>query len=217
MEQARSASPDATLLQQLEGEYARKQAIYDPDHPDIINLRRQIESLRRGGPAMSDMSLPQQLEAQQAILSQTRQRYSADHPDVKRVQRQIEDLQARIARGERSDSTLPSTPAVTQIRTQINGVDTQIASLMARATELRGKLDQLMKRVESTPQVEREYQTLTRDLQLARTKYDELLKSRMDAELTEAAIAGGRSDELRLVQPPARRRHQRSPRGSPSR
>ena len=30
-------------------------------------------------------------------------------------------------------------------------------------------------------------------------KYDELLKSRMDAELTEAAIAGGRSDELRLV------------------
>jgi polysaccharide biosynthesis transport protein len=203
MEQARSASPDATLLQQLEGEYARKQAIYDPDHPDIINLRRQIESLRRGGPAMSDMSLPQQLEAQKAILSQTRQRYSADHPDVKRVQRQIEDLQARINRGERSDSTLPSTPAVTQIRTQINGVDTQIAGLMARATELRGKLDQLMKRVESTPQVEREYQILTRDLQLARTKYDELLKSRMDAELTEAAIAGGRSDELRLVQPPA--------------
>ena len=60
-----------------------------------------------------------------------------------------------------------------------------------------------MKRVESTPQVEREYQTLTRDLQLARAKYDELLKSRMDAELTEAAIAGGRSDELRLVTPPA--------------
>ena len=50
--------------------------------------------------------------------------------------------------------------------------------------------------------VEREYQTLTRDMQLARAKYDELLKSRMDAESTEAAIAGGRSDELRLVQPP---------------
>jgi polysaccharide biosynthesis transport protein len=203
LDQARSASPDANLLTELEAEYARKQAIYDPDHPDIINLRRQIESLRRGGPAMSDMSLPQQLEAQKAILSETRERYSADHPDVKRIQRQIESLQARIARGDRADSTLPSSPAITQIRTQINGVDTQIAGLQSRGTELRGKLDALMKRVESTPQVEREYQTLTRDLQLARAKYDELLKSRMDAELTEAAIAGGRSDELRLVTAPA--------------
>lgn len=203
LEQARSASPDASLLTQLEAEYAQKAAIYDPDHPDIINLRRQIESLRRGGPALSDMSLPQQLEAQKAILSETRQRYSADHPDVKRIQRQIESLQARIARGERADSTLPTTPVVTQIRTQINGIDTQIAGLQARGNELRGKLDQLMKRVESTPQVEREYQTLTRDLQLARTKYDDLLKNRMEAELREAAIAGGRSDELRLVTPPA--------------
>jgi uncharacterized protein involved in exopolysaccharide biosynthesis len=199
LETARSASPDASLLQQLQAEYARKQAIYDPTHPDLINLRRQIDSLQRGGPALSDMSLPQQLEAQKSILSQTLQRYSADHPDVKRLQREIDDLQARIARGDKADSTLPTTPAIVQVRTQINGVDNQIASLAARGTELRGKLDQLVKRVEATPQVEREYQTLTRDLLLARTKYDELLKSRMDAELTEAAIAGGRSDELRLV------------------
>ena len=203
METARSASPDTTLLSQLQAEYSRKQAIYDPDHPDLINLRRQIESLQRGGPAIADMSLPQQLEAQKAILSETRQRYSEDHPDVKRIKREIESLQARIARGDRSDSTVPNTPAMVSVRTQINGVDTQIASLQARGNELRGKLDALLKRVESTPQVEREYQTLTRDLQLARTKYDELLKSRMDAELTEAAIAGGRSDDLRLVTPPA--------------
>ena len=32
---------------------------------------------------------------------------------------------------------------------------------------------------------------------------DEILKTRMDAELTAAAIAGGRSDELRIVQPAA--------------
>jgi hypothetical protein len=73
---------------------------------------------------------------------------------------------------------------------------------MARSQELRDKLSQLEKRVEMTPMVEREYQTLTRDLDLARTKYDELLKSQMDAELTAAAIAGGRSDELRLVTSP---------------
>ena len=199
LETAKGQSTDATVLQQLEGEYARKQAIYDPDHPDLINLRRQIDSLRRGGPAMSDMSLPQQLEAQKAILSETRQRYSADHPDVKRVQRQIDDLQARIARGDKSDSTIPTNPSVLQIKAQINGIDTQIAGLEQRGRELRARTDQLVKRVEATPQVEREYQQITRDLELARTKYDELLKARMDSELTAAAISGGRSDEIRIV------------------
>jgi succinoglycan biosynthesis transport protein ExoP len=202
LEQARSASPDANLLTQLEAEYARKEAIYDDDHPDLLSLRRQIENLRRGGPALEGMTLQQQLQAQQTILSQARQRYSADHPDIKRIQRKIDSLQSRINAGERADPTVPANATVVQVRAQLNGVDTQIAALQARGIELRAKLTQLEKRVEATPQVEREYQTLTRDLQLARTKYDELLKARMDAELTEAAIAGGRSDQLRLVQPP---------------
>jgi succinoglycan biosynthesis transport protein ExoP len=202
LEQARNASPDANLLTQLESEYARKEAIYDDDHPDLLALRRQIENLRRGGPAIDGMTLQQQLSAQQTILSQARQRYSADHPDIKRIQRKIDSLQARINSGEKVDTSMPQNATVTQVRAQLNGVDTQISALQARGIELRSKLGVLEKRVEATPQVEREYQTLTRDLQLARTKYDELLKSRMDAELTEAAIAGGRSDELHLVQEP---------------
>jgi uncharacterized protein involved in exopolysaccharide biosynthesis len=203
LEQAKANGTDANVLQQLEAEYAKKQAIYDPDHPDLINLRRQIDSLRRGGPALSDMTLQQQLEAQKAILSETRQRYSADHPDVKRIQRQIDELQARIARGDKADTTIPASATVMQIKAQINGVDTQIAGLETRGKELRAKMDELVKRVEATPQVEREYQQITRDLDLARTKYDELLKSRMDSELTAAAIAGGRSDEIRIVTQPA--------------
>ena len=201
LDQAHNQGADANLLTQLEAEYAQKSAIYDPDHPDIVNLRRQLESLRRGGPAITDMNLQQQLEAQKAILSETRQRYSDDHPDVKRIQRQIESLQARIGRGEKADTTVRATPTVVQITTQLHGVDTDINALQTRGAELRTKLDQIEKRVEATPMVEREYQGLTRDLTLARTKYDDILKSRMDAELTAAAIEGGRSDELRLVQP----------------
>ena len=203
LEQAKANTTDTTVLQQLQQEYARKQAIYDPDHPDIIALRRQIDSLQRGGPAMQDMTLQQQLEAQKVILSEARQRYSADHPDVRRIQRTIEELQARIGRGEKADTTVPASASVMQIKAQINGIDTQIAGLESRAKELRGKTDVLLKRVQSTPQVEREYKQLTRDLDLAHTKYDELLKSRMDSELTAAAIAGGRSDEIRVVTPPA--------------
>src|SRR5207253_3608656 len=121
----------------------------------------------------------------------------------KRIEREIKTLETRIAAGESNAGNPAGSPAVVQLRTQINAVDTQEAGLEQREAELRAKLDQLEKRVEATPQVEREYKTLTRDLDLARTKYDELLKSQMDSELTSAAIASGRSDELRVVQPPA--------------
>jgi uncharacterized protein involved in exopolysaccharide biosynthesis len=203
LEQARNAGMDEGLLAQLQAEYSKKLAAYDPNHPDMIALRRQIDTLRAGGGAIDSLSLPAQLSAQKAILAQARQRYSEDHPDVKRVERQIKTLETRMAAGERSAGNPSGSPAVVQLRTQINAIDTQMSGLQRRETELHTKLDQLEKRVEATPQVEREYKTLTRDLDLARTKYDELLKSQMDSELTSAAIASGRSDELRLVQPPA--------------
>jgi len=42
----------------------------------------------------------------------------------------------------------------------------------------------------------------TRDLTIAREKYEQLLARQMDAEVSEAAIVGGRSDEFRLIQSP---------------
>jgi uncharacterized protein involved in exopolysaccharide biosynthesis len=203
LEQARNAGTDEGLLSQLQAEYNRKLATYDENHPDMIALRRQIDTLRAGGGAVDSLSLPAQLAAQKAILAQARQRYSEDHPDIKRIEREIKTLETRIAAGETSAGNPQGSPAVVQLRTQINATDTQLAALVKRQGELHTKLDEMEKRVEHTPQVEREYKTLTRDLDLARTKYDDLLKAQMDSELSSAAIASGRSDELRIVQEPS--------------
>jgi hypothetical protein len=89
-----------------------------------------------------------------------------------------------------------------QLRTQINAIDSQLASIAAQNASLRAKLTGLEKNVTSAPQVEREYATATRDLTIAREKYEQLLARQMDAEVREAAIVGGRSDEFRLIQSP---------------
>lgn len=204
LSQAENMGPDASNLRQLEAEYSQKQGIYDPNHPDLVSLRRRIDAIRSGGAAMGGSSLAGQLNAQRAVLREVRQRYSEDHPDVKRIVRQIENLEARIAAGEKVDQTMALNPAATQLRTQINAIDTQLGALQSRSAQLRAKLEQVEGRVEAMPLVEREYSTLTRDLDLARAKYDELLKNQMSAEVTAAAIAGGSSDELRLVQSPGR-------------
>jgi polysaccharide biosynthesis transport protein len=202
LQQARATGPESGNLRQLEDEYKRRAAIYDESHPDLISLRRQIDMLRRGG-SSTGMSLRAQLENQRSILAETRQRYSADHPDVKRIQRNIESLEARIASGETSDRSVASdSPMSMQIQAQLNATDTQLAALQARGAELRAKLTDLEARIDSAPQVEQQYQEVTRDLASARAKYDELLRRQMDAEVSESEIAGGSADKFKVTSAP---------------
>lgn len=202
LQQARAANPETANLRALEDEYARKSVQYDQSHPDLIMLRRQIDQLKAGS-ASSGQSLQAQLQTQRSILAEARQRYSDDHPDVQRIQRNIESLQARISSGETANvSTSADSPMAVQVQTQLNATDTQLAALQARAMDLRTKLSGLEGRIVAAPEVEREYQAVTRDLASARAKYDELLKRQMDAEVSEAAIAGGTADKFRVKSSP---------------
>ena len=203
LEQSRAQGPDAGSVRQLEDQYARMRSSYDEAHPDMVALRRQIDAMKYGTSAGAGTSLKSQLSAKQSTLAEARQRYGEEHPDIKRLQRDIATLQARIKSGERGDVDMSDGTAVgMQLRTQINAIDSQLGSLMARSAELRGKLAGLEKNVTAAPQVEREYANATRDLTIAREKYEQLLNRQMDAEVSEAAIVGGRVDEFRLVQAP---------------
>src|SRR5690348_5867301 len=48
LEQVRSQGPEAGSLRSLEDQYARMRSSYDEGHPDMIALRRQIDSLKYG-------------------------------------------------------------------------------------------------------------------------------------------------------------------------
>ena len=203
LEQQRAMGPDSGSVRQLEDQYARMRSSYDESHPDMVALRRQIDSLKFGTSASAGSSLRSQLNAKRATLAEARQRYGAEHPDIRKLQRDIDTLEARMSSGERGDVAMSDGSAVgMQLRTQINAIDSQLASIMAQNAELRAKLANLEKNVTSAPQVEREYANATRDLTIAREKYDQLLNRQMDAEVSESAIVGGRADEFRLIQAP---------------
>ncbi|HKQ12352.1 MAG TPA: hypothetical protein VJT80_02900 [Steroidobacteraceae bacterium] len=202
LQQARSTGPETNSLSALEAEYKQKLATYDPNHPDLISLRRQIDMMRSGG-SPTGMTLRQQVAQQRSILAEARQRYGEDHPDIKRIQRNIDSLEARIKSGESADTTLASdSPMAVQLQTQLNATDTQIAALQSRGLELRRKMTDLESRMSASPQVERDYATVTRDLTSARSKFEELLRRQMDAEVSEAAIAGGTADKFHVKSRP---------------
>jgi uncharacterized protein involved in exopolysaccharide biosynthesis len=203
LEAARVQGPDASSVRQLEDQYARMRSTYDESHPDMIALRRQIDSMKFGTSAGAGTSLRAQLNTKRATLAEARQRYGAEHPDIRKLQRDISTLETRIANGERGDVEMSDgSPMGMQLRTQINAIDSQLASLTVQSAALRAKIAGLESNVTAAPQVEREYANATRDLSIAREKYEQLLNRQMDAEVSESAIVGGRADEFRLIQAP---------------
>jgi polysaccharide biosynthesis transport protein len=204
LQQARAAGANQDSLRALEAEYQKKLAVYDPNHPDMIALREQIEAMRNGQLASGAGSdLGAQLAAQQAVLSGMRQRYSEEHPDVKRVERTIKELQSRIASGGQGPTNYTvRTPAVVQLETQLNGVEAQISALQQQRAELRDKEAKLRSRLQSAPEVERTYDALNRDVMTARQVYDQLNGKRVDADIKAAAIKIGTADQFTLIGPP---------------
>jgi uncharacterized protein involved in exopolysaccharide biosynthesis len=197
------AGPTVNNLSALESEYASKSAIYAENHPDLVTLRRQIEGLRAAGPGTGGNTLQAQLNSQRAALAEARQRYSEDHPDIRRMMSNIASLEARVAAGESPTSNLAGESlAAVQLQTQLNAMNTQLGGLQGRSGQLRSRLEQFESRLGSTPEVEREYQAITRGLGTARAQFDQMVEQRMTAEVEAAAISGGAADRFVLTGEP---------------
>ncbi|MET0292128.1 MAG: hypothetical protein ABW136_07145 [Steroidobacteraceae bacterium] len=201
MQQAGVQTSGAQRLQELQDQYRDRLQSYDASHPDMLALQREIDQLRTGGGGRRGGSLKDQLASQRDILAQARQRYSDSHPDIIRLQRTITALEARIAAGETADTTAtPLSANEMQARTQINSLDLQIASLQSQAAQFRNRIAAVRGNIQSTPQVEREYQTLGQDLTVARAAYQDTLQKKIEADGATSAISSGSADAFRLTQ-----------------
>jgi uncharacterized protein involved in exopolysaccharide biosynthesis len=118
--------------------------------------------------------------------------------------RNIEALEARIAAGESGAASGASDTLMSvQLQTQLNATNTQIEGLESRGASLRAKLGQLEAQLGATPEVEREYQQITRGLGSARDQYNQLIAKRLDADVDVAAINSGAADRFTLFTAPS--------------
>lgn len=189
LQEIKQTAASSTQLAALEAEYLRAVALYGPDHPDVIRTKRQIAALT--GEATGGASTVAQLEAQLAALQE---RYSDEHPDIVALKRQLEAARA----GGGADPTL-SDPLYLQLRAQINAIDNNIEGLRARAEELRTNRADLQDKIAGMPQVEREFQSLQRELQTATLAFDNLRQRSNQAEQIESYESGERGARLALI------------------
>jgi uncharacterized protein involved in exopolysaccharide biosynthesis len=198
-------------LRALRTEYLRLLARYSPDHPDVVRTRREIEGLEHEtGEVDSSAEQLKQIEALRTQRAALVKKYSAQHPDVVAVERQIEALE----KGLPSDTTAaspalmseaadnPDNPAYIQLQTQIETTNAKIRALREKKTEQETKLAEYEQRLLETPQVEREYRKLARDLQNTMAEYQNIHGKLVTAEIGQELEKDSKGERFEIIEPP---------------
>jgi polysaccharide chain length determinant protein (PEP-CTERM system associated) len=130
--------------------------------------------------SVSPQTQEQQLQALLAQRDNLTQHYSAQYPDVIAINRRIADLQAKIAHPSSAQPSpaAPATPggndslAVQDLRARIRAADLGIQQKRAEQAQINKQIRDYQASIQSTPQVEEEYEQLTRDSQTSQALYD---------------------------------------------
>ncbi len=195
-------------LQYLYSEYPVLKATLDKKHPDLINMKRQIDALEQEVRHKDEIQLKQnQLEELRTDLATKVGKFSQKHPDVIKLEKSIKVLENEIEekineRGTRqTDTETPDNPAYISIRTQIETAKMDIEALKKERKRLKAKLEDYETRLELTPQIESEYKLLTRDYDNARQRYQDLLSKLMLAKSAEGLEKGQKGQKFTIIDP----------------
>lgn len=196
-------------LKYLRTEYARLSGIYAPDHPDVVRIKREMDSLERSvGEVDSTNDLRRELDEARMQLAGLRERYAPDYPDVLRLQRQIDTLTGQLNAAAAHQpvvpppSAQPDNPAYIQVKAQREADAAQRESLKQKLEEIDARAGQLERRLAEMPGVERDYSGLLRELESEQIKYREVQQKQLDANLAENLEDEQKGERFTLIDPP---------------
>ncbi|NVZ09220.1 lipopolysaccharide biosynthesis protein [Allochromatium humboldtianum] len=195
-------------LEELQARYVRVKERYSPNHPDRIQLEKEIAALRLQVGESSAAAIQTRLDGLLSELADLTKRYSNDHPSVASLRRSIADTQAKLdqARRNMGDQRArlagANNPAYIQLRTKLDAAQIEIESLKTLRVKLEDELRAYEDRITKAPRVEQEYRVLTRDYDNAMAKYREIREKSLQAELAQSLERDRKGERFLLIEPP---------------
>ena len=196
-----------TRLKMLRSEYISALSRYSPDHPDVVRLQREIGGLeKQTGSVSSSSEQAKELSRLRAELAAAREKYSKDHPDVIRLTKMVSSLEANLkAEIEVPEAAVakakPENPAYIMLKAQLDGINNEKQSLLAKRSALKEKLTDYERRMTQIPEVERKYLTLRRDYENSVIRYQELKAKQMQAEVGQQLEKERKGEHFSLIDP----------------
>lgn len=207
---ADEALDPAVRLKMLQTKLISLHAVYGPDHPTIVRLRREIAALQKqvGSTGRSVPDLKHQLESLEAELHTDEGKYSADHPEIKRLNKSIASVKAAIEKADKNhgdaDSQIADSdnPTYIQVSTQLESAKAELRSLESSKADLTKKLAKYENYLAGMPEVERRYRALSRNYDNAMAQYREIKAKQMDAQMAQALETERKGERFTLIDPP---------------
>ena len=129
-------------------------------------------------------------------LSEARDKYSELHPDVISLKDTVKTLEAR---GSDSYATDHNDPEYLRLQSQLKEVLGNLRSSQAQIRALDRDIENYAARQAKSPEAERQYLALTRDLDNATQKYHEIRDKLMEARLAEELEQKQKAERFTLI------------------
>ncbi|HXP65357.1 MAG TPA: hypothetical protein VN815_07780, partial [Steroidobacteraceae bacterium] len=177
-------------LKSLKSQLAGLRARYAPDHPDVVNIEREIAGLEKEAKQKDGTSdVVRRLGEAQAQLSRAQEKYTAEHPDVVRLTHLVAELQKELAAAPaqeiRKIEEHADNPVYIQVKGQLDALIGERQSADVKRNELQSKLDDYERRMAKAPAVERDFRELARELDSAQLKYQQIRAKQGDVQVSE--------------------------------
>jgi len=148
----------------------------------------------------------ERLRSLQLQLINLRSNLSEKHPDVIKLTREIEELEAQIQKPETTSGSVPANenlgnPAYMNLKTQFESARLDIANLVSEKKSIKKKISDYQKKIENTPLVEKEYESLNTDYANAKEKYNEIMGKLLESEVAKGMEATQRGERFTVIEP----------------
>lgn len=137
-----------------------------------------------------------------AELAAARDKYSDIHPDVVRLKRTVETLEAgsNQSGGSAAYESAGSDPEYLALQSELQQVAGDIGAVRSQRADLNRNIAEYQSRLAQSPEVEREYSALTRDLNHATSKYSEIMDKLTSAKLAEELEREQKAERFILIE-----------------
>jgi polysaccharide chain length determinant protein (PEP-CTERM system associated) len=144
------------------------------------------------------------LAALERRLAELRNRYTERHPDVQAAEREIAALRAQTsgAQGGGAESGTVPNPVHDQIRLQLVQLEGEIASLQDRQARAERLVQELSGLARVMPEADAEYKRLTRDYEVIKKNYEELVAKRESVRIADDMASQADRGAFRIIDPP---------------
>ena len=195
-------------LRALKSEYANLTAKYGPEHPDVMKISRQIESMQQQHGTQGDSGIIRALISDaKANLETMKKTKGPENPDIIELQTRIKNLEGQLKKSSKSsDNSLikndADNPAYLAVVAQIRASEEQAASLQAQKASIQEQLTKYQKAIVQNPEAEKQMAVLTRDYENDQLRYRQLKAQKAESEMNETIEENRVGQRLVIINPP---------------